>query len=317
MSAVTPTPSGTQPNPKLRSRRFRTSHQHSAGVALLAPFGIGFLLFVIVPLVYAVYESFFHSVTNGLGFGPAKVTFDGLVNYIHVVTSGTFGQGVLHILLFGIINVPLTLGLALILALLLDMKTTPFRGFFRLIYFLPYAIPGVVGAILWSFLYEPQLSPYTHILSSIGAGRVNFLSTQMIIWSLVNIVTWEWTGYNMLIMTASLNAIPQDQFEAARVDGCGRFREAWFIKIPQLVPALIMTGVFSIIGTLQLFNEPFVLHAITDTVSSNYTPNMYAYTEAFTANNYYYAAAISVFLAIVTVILSFGFLRIVQRRSGL
>jgi len=288
-----------------------------AGILLFAPFGVGFFLFILLPILYAIYESFFRQVSSGLGFGPTLTVFAGLSNYIHVVSSQTFRGGVGHIFLFGVVNVPLTLGLALVLALILDMKITPVRGFWRTVYFLPYAVPGVVGAILWAFLYEPQISPYSRILAHLGAGQVNFLSSGMVIWSIVNIVTWEWTGYKMLIMTASLNAIPEDQLEAARVDGCGRVKEAWFIKIPQIFPALIMTGLFSIIGTLQLFNEPFLLQAITDTVSSNYTPNMYAYTQAFTVNNYDYAAAISVFLALVTVVLSFGFLWLVRRRSGI
>ena len=120
----------------------------------------------------------------------------------------------------------------------------------------------------------------------------------------------------MLIIFAALQAIPTEIYESARIDGCSGWRVAWHIKIPLIAPALILTCIFSIIGTLQLFNEPQVLTAISNNISSSYTPNLYAYNTAFGNNNYYYAAAISVVLALVTCVLSFGFLRVTQRQAG-
>ena len=120
----------------------------------------------------------------------------------------------------------------------------------------------------------------------------------------------------MLIIFAALQAIPTEIYESARLDGCSGFRIAWYIKIPLVAPALILTCIFSIIGTLQLFNEPSVLQAISNNIPSSFTPNLYAYYTAFGNNNYYYAAALSVLLALVTCVLSFGFLRVTQRQSG-
>ena len=133
---------------------------------------------------------------------------------------------------------------------------------------------------------------------------------------MANIVTWEFTGYNMLIIFAALQAIPLELSEAARLDGCNGFDIARFIKIPIVAPALVLTCVLSIIGTLQLFTEPQVLSQISNAITSTYTPNLYAYFTAFNNNNYYYTAALSVVLAIVTFIFSFGFLRLTQRQSG-
>ena len=120
----------------------------------------------------------------------------------------------------------------------------------------------------------------------------------------------------MLIIYAALQAIPADLYEAGRLDGASEWKMATRIKLPMVASSLVLTAVFSIIGTLQLFSEPQVLRAITNSISTSYTPNLLAYTQAFTDNNPNYAAAIAVVLAIGTFILSFGFLRLVQRRGA-
>jgi multiple sugar transport system permease protein len=144
----------------------------------------------------------------------------------------------------------------------------------------------------------------------------DFLGPGSVLWSIANIATWAYAGYNMLIIFAALQAIPGEIYESARIDGCSGWRIAWYIKIPLVAPALVLTGIFSIIGTLQLFNEPQVLSAISNNISSSYTPNYYAYFTAFGNNNYYYAAAMAVVLALVTFVFSFGFLRVTQRQAG-
>ncbi len=131
---------------------------------------------------------------------------------------------------------------------------------------------------------------------------------------MANVTTWTYTGYNMLIIYSALQALPQEIYEAGRLDGAGGFRTAWSIKIPLVFPALVLTTVFSIIGTLQLFTEPVVFQAISTNVPSGYTPNMQAYAVA-ASNNYSFSAALSVVLAVATFVLSFGFLRFTQRRG--
>jgi len=118
----------------------------------------------------------------------------------------------------------------------------------------------------------------------------------------------------MLIIYAGLQAIPADLYDAGRIDGASEWKIATRIKLPLIRTSLVLTAIFSIIGTLQLFSEPQVLRAITNGISSSYTPNLYSYTQAFVSNNPNYAAAIAVVLAIGTFILSFGFLKLVQRR---
>jgi multiple sugar transport system permease protein len=289
-----------------------------APVLFLAPFGLLFALFFLLPIGYAIYESFLKTQVSGLGLGPgsSKTVFAGLANYAQVFSDSSFLQGVGRVLLFGVVQIPVMLAFATVLALLLDSVTVRFKRFFRLAFFLPYGIPGIIAAILWSFLYLPGLSPVVAALRDTGFGTVSFLGAHSVLWSIANIVTWEYTGYNMLIIYAGLQAIPADLYEAGRLDGASEWKVATRIKLPMVRSSLILTAIFSIIGTLQLFSEPQVLRAITSDISSSYTPNLLSYTQAFTANNPNYAAAIAVVLAIGTFILSFGFLRLVQRRGA-
>ncbi len=288
-----------------------------AAILFLAPFGVLFTLFFLVPIGYAVYESLYRTQVSGLGLGPTKTVFSGAANYSQALHSSSFISGIGRVLLFGVVQIPVMLVLATLLALLLDSTAARFQRFFRPAFFLPYGIPGVIAAILWSFLYLPGLSPVVGILKNLGFGSINLLGVHSVLWSIANIVTWEYTGYNMLIIYAGLQAIPKDLFEAARIDGASEWKIATRVKLPMVFSSIVLTGVFSIIGTLQLFSEPQVLRSVTTNISSTFTPNLDAYTQAFTGNNPNEAAAIAVLLAVGTFILSFGFLRLTARRGAL
>ena len=299
-----------------RPRRNFSKRVGATPYLFLLPFGIFFLLFFLVPIFYALYQSFFTTHRSGLGLSAPTTVFAGLSNYHDVFLDGNFLSGIGRVLLFGVVQVPIMLGLALLLALLLDAKTARFRSFFRVSFFLPYAIPGVIAALLWGYLYTPQLSPFVALAQSLHLPAPDFLGASTVLWSMANITTWTWTGYNMLIITAALQAIPGELYEAARLDGCSGWKIARTIKIPMVAPALVLTCIFSIIGTLQLFTEPLVLSSISNNVTSGYTPNYYAYFTAFSNNNYTYTAALCVVLALVSFAFSFGFLRLTQRFSG-
>jgi multiple sugar transport system permease protein len=295
-----------------RRPRSRRATQRVGILGLLAPFGVLFLAFYVVPILYALYQSFLVTERSG-PFAPAEQVWGGLRNYSRVFEDSEFMASVGRMLLFGAVQVPVMLLLALVFALLLDSVVARFKRFFRLSYFAPYAVPTVIAAIMWGYLYAPNLSPVVDALDGLGIS-VDLLGRETVLWSIANIVTWTYTGYNMLIIYAALQAIPRELYEAARIDGASGLQLALRVKIPIIRPALILTGVFSIIGTLQLFTEPQVLRNITTSITSTYTPNLFAFTQA-SANNYNYAAAVSIVLAVVTALLSFFFLRFTQRRA--
>jgi multiple sugar transport system permease protein len=282
----------------------------------LLPFTLLFILFFIIPILYAIYQSLFRSQRSGLGLGAATISFNGLNNYLDVVHDPNFFSSLGRVLLYGIVQVPIMLILALVLALLLDSAVVRLKAFFRVAFFVPFAIPGIIAALLWAFFYQPVFSPIDKAFVALGLPAPDFLGPGTVLWAIANIATWTYAGYNMLIIFAALQAIPSEIYESARVDGATGWRVAWSIKIPLVAPALILTCIFSIVGTLQLFAEPQVLSAISNNVSTSYTPVFYAYTTAFGNNNYYYAAALSVVLAVITCIFSFSVLRVTQRQAG-
>ncbi|MFB7494488.1 carbohydrate ABC transporter permease [Streptomyces sp. NPDC056161] len=283
--------------------------------AFLTPFFLPFVLFYLVPIVYALWQSFRVVRRSGGQYGTSYTTFGGFEQYSQVFHNSEFWSSIGRIGLFGIVQVPVMLFVGLIMALLLDSPLLKIKSFFRVTAFMPYAVPGVIAAIMWSFLYSPQLSPVVDILQGVGL-HPDFLGPGAVLWSAANVSTWLWTGYNMLIMFSALQGIPQEIYEAAKLDGASNWKIAWRIKVPIIAPSIVLTTVFSIIGTLQLYAEPAVLRQISSNISSTFTPNMLAYAVA-SGNNYQQAAAISVVIAVITFVLSFGFMRLTSKKAGL
>jgi multiple sugar transport system permease protein len=288
----------------------RRGIRHGGAIAFFtAPFAALFLLFYLVPIGYAVWQSLQVIERDGT-YGAPRQVFGGFQQYVHVFENTEFWASVGRMLLFGVIQVPVMLGLALLFALLLDSPILKGKRFFRLAFFAPYAVPGVIAAIMWGFLYSPNLSPFTDVTRAF-----DFLAPETVLWSIANVVTWVFVGYNMLIIYSALLAIPAEVYEAARLDGAGQIRIAWSIKIPMVAPALVLTTVFSIIGTLQLLAEPQVFRSFSSAVSSTFTPNMTIYATN-SIPNMNLAAAFSVVLALATFVLSFAVLRGSQRKAN-
>ncbi|MEU6019583.1 sugar ABC transporter permease [Streptomyces sp. NPDC047515] len=283
-----------------------------------APFVLPFLLvFVVVyllPTGYSLTQSFFAVKRSGLGLGGAETTFAGLHNYVRVFHDGDFLASLGRVAFIGIIQVPVMLGTALVLALLLDSATTKGGRFFRIAYFIPYGLPGVIAGLVWSFLYAPSLSPVTRALEGIGID-FSFVTDSALPFSIANILTWAWTGYNTILIYAALQAVPEETMEAAALDGCSGWKAALLIKVPQIRPALLLTLVFSIIGTFQLYNEPATMKSVAPNLSSTYTPIMAA-LRSLSDNDFNYAATQSVLLGALICVLSVAVFRASARKVG-
>ncbi|MBZ9644924.1 carbohydrate ABC transporter permease, partial [Streptomyces sp. PSKA30] len=242
-----------------RRRRFNGGGPRAGTVAaFLIPFFLPFVLFYLVPVGYALWQSFRVVRRTGGQYGTSYTTFGGFAQYVEVFQNSEFWASIGRIGLFGIVQVPVMLFVALVMALLLDTPLLRLKSFFRITAFMPYAVPGVIAAIMWSYLYSPQLSPVVDLLKGIGL-EPDFLGPGAVLWSAANVSTWLWTGYNMLIMFSTLQSIPQELYEAAKIDGASNWTIAWRIKVPIIAPSIVLTTVFSIIGTLQLYAEPAVL----------------------------------------------------------
>ncbi|MFH8254359.1 carbohydrate ABC transporter permease [Streptomyces roseolus] len=286
-----------------------------AAALLLTPFFLLFTAVLVVPIGYAVWLSLFTEKQSGLGFGGSETVFTGLGNYATALGDRAFREGFGVLLGYCLLYLPLLLCGALGLALLLDSALARARRFFQLALFLPHAVPGIIAALIWVYLYTPQLSPVVRAMEAGGIG-FDFFSPEGALPSVVNIALWEWLGYNLIIFYAALQAIDRSVLEAATVDGAGAWRTAFSVKIPLLRGSLAMVGLFTVIGSLQLFTEPLILSRGTGSaVTSTWTPNMYAYSAAFDRNDYGLAAAASILLALTAALLSFAVTRLAGGRK--
>ncbi|MFD5268105.1 carbohydrate ABC transporter permease [Streptomyces sp. NPDC058335] len=285
------------------------SRRRTAGPLFVAPFMVLFLLLFLAPLGYAAYLSLFQERLIG---GTA---FVGLDNYVTALSDPQLLHGLGRVALFFVIQVPLMLLLALAFALALDSGLLRLARVIRLGIFIPYAVPSVVAALMWGYLYGPDFGPFAQLSRKLSLPVPDFLSEGWMLGSLANIVTWEFVGYNMIILYAALRTVPPELYEAAAMDGAGAWRTAWSIKLPALRPALMLTLLFSVIGSFQLFNEPNLLMKVApDVISSSYTANLYAYSLAFTGQQVNYAATVSFLLGLVIVIASYAVLLTANRR---
>ncbi|RGU87803.1 carbohydrate ABC transporter permease [Bifidobacterium adolescentis] len=278
MSSTTQQAAGAKRRPARPGRSNAAKRENRTGWAFMAPFAIMFALVFILPIFWAIYSSFFRQVTEGGGaYGGGELVnkFVGLENFKYVITSANFWAGTGRVLIYTLIQVPIMIIAALALAMLIDSFVVKHISGFRLGYFLPYAIPGVVASIIWVYLYNGQISPIVKGLAALGIN-VDFFAKNVVLASMANITTWTFTGYNMLIFLAALQAIPHDLYEAARIDGANGFQIAMRIKLPNVRSAALLAMLLSIVGTIQLFNEPQIMSTADAGISKSYTPMMMA-----------------------------------------
>lgn len=310
VTAPPATRSSNRPSAGPRPARRRTRAREWPGAVFVAPHMIMLALFMLAPTVYAIYTSLFTSKLIG------GEKFSGLANYGTVLHSAEFWGGVVRVLVFAAVQVPVTIGLAFGLAVLLESGIVPGGRIFRTLFFLPYAVPGVVAALMWSFLLLPGFGAYSKILDAIGLKDVNFFSGNLVLPTIIVIVIWEWTGYNMIVLHTSLTSIPKEVTEAALMEGASFWRIALRIKLPMVMPSIVMLAFLNGVGALQLFTEPSILATFQpQAISFGFTPTLFVYHTAVGSGLYNLGAAAAVILALIIGLISLGGLAI-RRRQG-
>ncbi|HWS35111.1 MAG TPA: sugar ABC transporter permease, partial [Actinoplanes sp.] len=225
--------------PSAKRPRWREA---ATGWLFVLPFVVLLVAFLLLPMAYAFKISMYRST---LIEGEVFALFD---NYQQAIDDPLVREGVVRVLVFGLIQTPVMIGIALVAALLIDATTSRFSRIFRLAAFVPYAVPVVIGTLMWGFLYSDSIGPF----SALG---IDFVSSSTVLASLGNIVTWQWAGYNMIVLYAALQGLPREIYESARIDGAGEVQIALRIKTPMISSALILATLFTIMGTLQFFTE--------------------------------------------------------------
>ncbi|PPG81550.1 MULTISPECIES: carbohydrate ABC transporter permease [unclassified Rathayibacter] len=277
------------------------------GLAFVAPFLVVFLLVFIAPVVYSIYLSLFREQLVGGN------SFVGFANYAAIFTDPNFWEGFGRVLLFLVVQVPVMLVLALVAALAIDSGRLHGTGFFRIVVFLPYAVPAVVAVLMWGFIYGDNFGLAANVNDLLGSDVVQPFSRDWILASIGNIVTWEFVGYNMLIFYSALKTIPAELYEAAEIDGAGPMRVIRSIKLPALRGAIVIATIFSIIGSFQLFNEPNILRTLAPNIITTYfTPNMYAYNLSFAGQQYNASATVAIVMGVITAVIAY----VVQLRGA-
>ncbi len=294
--------------------------------AYISPFFILFGIFLLFPTVYTLYLSFFSysGVSNDIlltaTMGPVQVSIPEIANLEYVGLSHyqrlLFRDSLFHTSLFNtsfifFVQVPLMVILGLATALVLDSKFIRAKGIFRTLIALPVATGLVAYSTIFLLLFNDQVGLVNYVLTQIGLSPVKWLGSS---WgarmTLVIAVTWRWLGYNMIILLAGLQTVPQQLYEAAEIDGATRWQKFRFVTLPQIRPVLLFVIVSSTIGTFQIFSEPYV---ITGGGPSNATITIvqFIYNQAFLQLNLGYASAVSVILVLIVSAMS-----IVQIKYG-
>ncbi len=278
----------------------RKSRRSWTAWGFIGPFAAVFILVFLAPVGYSVYLSLFRDRLIG---GTA---FVGLDNYQQALQDGQFWSSLARVSVFLAVQVPIMLGLALLVALALDSGRLYGKDFFRIAIFLPYAVPAVVATLMWGFMYGTRFGLVGDIEDTFGVPLPDPLSPDLVLASIGNIVTWEFVGYNMLIFYSALRVIPHSLYEAAEIDGAGQIRVVTAIKLPAIRGALVIATIFSVIGSFQLFNEPSILRNLApNAITTDYTPNFYTYSLSFSGQQHNYSATVAIVMALITMVIAY------------
>ncbi|HHV62145.1 MAG TPA: sugar ABC transporter permease [Firmicutes bacterium] len=277
---------------------WREVRRNKVAYLFISPFYIMFLLFMVLPVVY----SFYLSLTDVQGIGMVK--WVGLRNYINLFQDERFLQAIKNTSLFAVVQIPIMLTLAVILALILNSKRVFLRNLFRSVYFLPVVMSLAVAALAFSMILNKDIGLLNLVLSRMGFSPRDWLNDpDLALWSIVGLVTWRWTGYNMVIILAGLQNIPQELLEAAQIDGAGPWQRLRHITLPLIWPVVFFCLILSMIGAYQLFEEPMILTK-GGPMDRTLTIVLYLYQTGFQKFQFGYASAIAYSLVIILLVVS-------------
>ncbi|HUG41631.1 MAG TPA: sugar ABC transporter permease [Longimicrobiales bacterium] len=286
---------------KPRSRRPGSAERSAAAYVFLAPALVLIGVFFFLPVAAALLLSFTDFDIYGIADFD-NVRFVGLANYVRLLETPLFWTALKNTFYFALVGGPLSIAVSLGAALLLNARAVRFRTFFRTVYFAPFVTTLVAVAIVWRYMYHTRYGLLNYTLGLAGIDPIDWLGDPR--WAMPAIIVlavWKNFGYNMLIFIAGLQSIPEELYEAARIDGASALRRFWHITLPALGPVMLFVSVITMIGFFQLFAEPYVmtqggpLRATTSIV-------LFMYEEGFRWWRMGFAAAIAFVLFLVILV---------------
>ncbi len=292
--------------------RLRGGSWAAHGYLFVAPFFIVFGIFQLYPILYSLYLSF----TDWQGFGAPHLV--GAANYSRLLEDPLFYKSIRNTLTIWIISIVPELVLALVLALILNERRVRGKHLFRAVYYFPNIVTPVSIGVLFSLLFDWQTGAVNRAMAALHLVNqpIDWLGSPLLSQVLVAaVMCWQWFGYNMLLYTAGLQSIPQELYEAARVDGATAVQTALRVTIPLLRPVIIFTVITSIIGGMQIFDVPYLLSGAGPD-NSTLTIVMYLYNTAFQNSHYGYASTIAYATFVLIAVLSLVTFRLTRSREG-
>jgi multiple sugar transport system permease protein len=284
------------------------------GLLFLAPAILVLLAFFYLPICAA----FVLSLTDFDIYALANhenARWVGFANYVHLANEPRFWQSLLNTFYFVGIGGPLTVTLSLAAALLVSSKLTRLKSLWRTIYFAPVVTTMVAVAVVWRYLYHTRYGTLNYALSYVGIGSIDWLGdSRWAMFAIILLAVWKNFGYNMVIFVAGLQSMPDELFDAARIDGASNWRVLTQIKLPLLAPTFLFVGVTTMIGYFQLFAEPYVM-TLGGPLNSTYSIVMFMYEEGFRWWRAGFASAIAFVLFSIIVVATVIQIRL-QRRIG-
>jgi len=282
----------------------------NAPYIFIAPFFVLFAIFSIVPIFYSAWLSFYR--VEGI-LSPPK--FVGVNNYLSLFQLPRFLNSIRVTFIFTVSHVSIMLIIALILALILNLRIKE-RNFFRLALFLPVVTSLVAAAIIFKLLLSYDMGLVNLILRWMGLPGYDWLTDpKLALPSIVILCTWRWFGFHMVVLLAGLQNISQELYDAAKVDGGSSLQVTWYITLPLLFPVIFFCIVISVIGSLQLFDEPYIL---TEGGPADCTRSiaMYLYDTGFLRFQLGRASAIGYVLSVIIFIVTLFQIRILGKQAG-
>jgi multiple sugar transport system permease protein len=258
------------------------------------------LVFITIFFLLPVAGGFVLSITDFdiYSIGNASNTrVVGTANYTALVHSPLFWRALTNTLYFSLVGGPLTIAVALGAALLLNAKLARWKAFFRTIYFAPVVTTIVGVAVVWRYVYHTRVGLLNRLLAMVGIQGPDWLGDPH--WAmpaLILLAVWRGFGYAMVIFLAGLQNVPDELYEAARIDGAGAWRQFWYVTVPQLGPTFVFVGIITAIGFLQVFAEPYVMTPDGGPLNATLTIVMLMYREGFRWWNMGYAASVAFIL---------------------
>ncbi|MFB6610431.1 carbohydrate ABC transporter permease [Agromyces sp. NPDC056379] len=287
-------------------RRVQRRRPGWAGLVFAAPYTVFLLAFGVFPTVYAIYLAF----TNDRG------QFTGLGQFIKVMQDYRFAPAFLNITVYLVMWLTAVIVLTVVVAVILRGRMRPgLSAVFRFLYYIPGALAGVASVLVWLFMLDPHVSPAAGLLRAMGMETfAQVLDPGNLPVIFVIIAFWTGAGGWIVVMYGALNNIPDEVIEAARMDGAGPWKTAWHVQIPMIRKWIVYMAILAFAAGTQLFVEPQLMQtASLGRVSPTWSPNQLAYVFAFQNGDFNGAAAISLFLLLIGVILAV----VLVTRSGL